>query len=306
MKRSKSYWESLKLLRENFLNPQIGNQYWKSYEDLALYDESFGERIRWKALQVIEELKVRNYPSQVCEEILDWGCGSGIFIDAYLDQFPEHKPTCIYLEDHSEIAVNYALEKLSHKYPHLVFKKGKPSFEKKTLTLISHVLNECSEKAQSILNTIGEHSEAMIWLESGTALNSKNLGAMRERLKRNLKVWAPCPHQERCPMLNREKDWCHNFAKIPQIAFHDAYWEDFSKELGIDRHRLPYTYLALHKATPQSLFERRHIGEARLYKAWAETLICENDGQAHEVRIQKRDQKELFKQLKRNPFPHTF
>jgi hypothetical protein len=301
MKRSKAYWSLLRNLRQRFLEPTPDAPYWSSVEELEAYHESFGERIRWKAWALFEELALRDFRETESSVLLDWGCGTGVFTEAYLDSYPDSPVRRVHLVDHSAMAVEFATGRLSQKFPHIEFRKGFPDFKEKTLTLMSHVLNECSESAKTRIMTICFESHSVLWLESGTAKNSRNLIALRERLRTKFNIVGPCPHTQRCPLLDREADWCHNFASIPNFSFHDSYWQDFSDELQIDRHSLPYSYLALSKSEVSPRPLRRQIGQARTYKAWHTLLSCNPDGSASELTVAKRGEPDLFKRLKKNP-----
>ena len=69
---------TLERLRGRFLAPDTrAGDYWRSEEELALYDSTFGERIGWKWDAVLSELSVRGWQPQG-RRLVDWGCGSGI------------------------------------------------------------------------------------------------------------------------------------------------------------------------------------------------------------------------------------
>jgi ribosomal protein RSM22 (predicted rRNA methylase) len=269
-------------------------------EELQIYDESFGRRIAWKAQQVLSELKNKSYPGDF-KNIVDYGCGTGILTQEYLNIFPIDTSIKIYLVDHSPLASQYAKEKLSKLWPQHEYICEKPSQYENDLILSSHILNELRESDLSFLIRLIENSNAYIGLESGAFLNSKKLAFIREKLKTRFNIWGPCPHNLTCPLLNSTQDWCHNFAQIPQEAFHSSYWEEFSQKLKIDRHRLPYSYLALHKTVEAPRTQARVLGEARIYKAWAKVWLCKKEGDASEVTIEKRTNPSLFKQLKKHP-----
>jgi len=71
-------WKALERLRGAFLDDTAGVQdYWRSERDLESYDQTFGQRIRWKWDYVLKELKGRGWlPPR--GEVVDWGCGSGV------------------------------------------------------------------------------------------------------------------------------------------------------------------------------------------------------------------------------------
>jgi hypothetical protein len=67
----------LRVLRERFLNRTAGAEdYWRTAEDLALYDATFADRIGWKWDAVLRELTLRGWAPR-SRHVLDWGCGTG-------------------------------------------------------------------------------------------------------------------------------------------------------------------------------------------------------------------------------------
>ena len=104
-----------------------------------------------------------------------------------------------------------------------------------------------------------------------------------------------------------QRHWCHFFAPIPPLAFQDARWTEFSRQLEIDLRSLPYSYLALER--PQSepsipLGYSRVIGEPREFKGYTKVLSCQADG-VTEFMLQKRDDPVLFRTLRDARQPQT-
>src|ERR1051325_1870681 len=68
----------LRRLREGFLAGTADRcDYWKSEDELALYDATFGERIGWKWDAVLAELAAKDWRPR-SQRVFDWGCGSGV------------------------------------------------------------------------------------------------------------------------------------------------------------------------------------------------------------------------------------
>src|SRR6266567_513207 len=75
---TKAELATLAALRTRFLDgSNAGGGYWRSEQELALYDASFGERIGWKWDTVIAELRERRWQPRA-KHVVDWGCGSGV------------------------------------------------------------------------------------------------------------------------------------------------------------------------------------------------------------------------------------
>jgi hypothetical protein len=96
--------------------------------------------------------------------------------------------------------------------------------------------------------------------------------------------------------------WCHFFARPPAAAFQSQLWADAKKHLGIDLRSLPTSFLCLKRKenfdiTSVSLDTAAvMIGRPRIYKGYLKYLECSVAGLS-EARLQKRDNKKLFKQL---------
>src|SRR4030095_12485774 len=80
--------------------------------------------------------------------------------------------------------------------------------------------------------------------------DSRRLGEIRAELlaaNERMRVVSPCTHSAKCPLLTPEnaKHWCHRFAQAPAEVSRDARWDEWSRELGIDRRSLPYSHFVL-------------------------------------------------------------
>jgi hypothetical protein len=273
-------WPALDRLRETFLTGARGD-YWRSRSDLENYDFTFGQRIAWKWNAVLAELQRLGW-TPPAGAVLDWGCGSGIAGRLVRDFFGLRT---LRVHDRSKLAIDYAIEAGNAELWH---------DEPPGVLVLSHVLNEIREIPAAI-----ERADAVLWVEPGTHADSRALIKMRERLLEKFHVVAPCTHQAECGMLVPENDrhWCHFFAEPPVGIMADPNWVRFAQRAGIDLRSLPYSYLVLDRKTPAAGGERV-IGEPRLYRGYAKMLSCRSDG-VREVTIQKRDDPELFRRLKK-------
>jgi ribosomal protein RSM22 (predicted rRNA methylase) len=172
-----------------------------------------------------------------------------------------------------------------------------------SLLLVSHVLNETDDSAARHLVAAARRASEIIWLEAGTHADSRRLISVREELRGDFDIIAPCTHAARCGMLAPENaaHWCHHFATVPSEASRDARWAQFGRELGIDMRSLPYSFLVLVRrgahAEKESGFSRI-IGRPRDEKGHFNVLSCSETG-VEELMAQKRDVPELSKQLRK-------
>src|SRR3954466_15024144 len=108
-------FSTLTALRERFLHSAPGSGgYWRSQEELALYDATFGERIGWKWDAVLRELGVRGW-SPRSRVLVDWGCGSGVAGRRVLRAWPAHFERVV-LHDSSGVAREFARDQMEREF----------------------------------------------------------------------------------------------------------------------------------------------------------------------------------------------
>ncbi len=287
-------WRALHRLRATFLDGTAGQRdYWQRESDLASYDQTFAQRIGWKWDYVLNELKRRGW-SPPPGEVLDFGCGTGIASRKFLQHFGTTGVTRLSLCDRSPLAMQFAARRVREEFPDLDLWLEPAMHGPVATLLISHVL---TESGPPNLN-----AACVLWVEPGTYEASRQLIAVRENVRSEFNVVAPCPHQTGCGMLTtgNERHWCHQFAASPAAAFTDGDWAQFAKLAGIDLRSLPVSYLVLDKRPPPVLpaGATRAIGRPRVYKAHALVLRCGPDG-VRDCRLTKREAPEEFRRLKK-------
>jgi len=300
-------WKGLERLRAAFLDGTAGAEdYWRTETDLESYDETFGQRIRWKWDYVLNELKRRGWsPPAIAEEVIDWGCGSGIATRALLEHFGSDSSATFYFWDRSPMAMEYAAHKAREVLPDIKVWLERPPERMSGALLISHVLTELADTQLDELLGLAAHATAVIWVEPGTYNASRKLIDVRERLRNAFHMVSPCTHQAACGMLTpeNERHWCHHFAPSPPEVFMDGNWARFAKIAGVDLRSLPLSYLVLDKRPVPETAEVRVIGRPRVYKAHALLLGCDATG-VREYRQTKREQPEEFRRLKKAKIPN--
>jgi len=300
-------WKILDRLRDGFLSGSAAKgAYWQSAADLANYDFTYGERIGWKWDAVLAELRARGWtpPDGL---LLDWGCGSGIAGRRVLGAFGHNHFSGLRVWDHSPLARDFAREAACTEFPDLKAAQYAPG-EPIGLLVLSHVLNELSAEARDELNSLIENASAVLWVEPGTHEVSRQLAALRDRFRHEFEIVAPCTHSNNCPLFTAENErhWCHFFAPAPAGIYADSNWVRFGQQAGVDLRSLPYSYLVLEKknlrSAPATLppGAGRIIGRARVHKAHADLLACDNTG-LNDLKFFKRTNASLHKQLDRKP-----
>ena len=307
-------WSVLDRLRETFLAGKTGgSSYWNSFEDLANYDLTYAQRIGWKWDAVLRELQQRGW-SPPPGPLLDWGCGSGIAGRCVLDAIGAASFEKFCVLDHSALAMHFAAGRAERMFPNLPVELT--SLDDATTSsvgtlVISHVLNELDEAGGRALRQVIDRAHAVLWVEPGTHADSRALIAMREALREQFHVIAPCTHQSACGLLAGEnaRHWCHHFASPPAGIMADSNWVRFAQRAGIDLRSLPYSFLVLeHRGLREPVQGSspagwsRVLGEPRVYKGFAKVLSCHSDG-VRELELQKRDAPEIFKAMKHDKAP---
>ncbi len=304
-------------LRQRFLDaPAEGGDYWESPELLAAYDATFGERIGWKWDAVLAELAARRWAPPAGSVVLDWGCGSGIAGRRVIAAFGADHFSRLVVHDRSALARRFALDRAREEFPALATDQapdwGDAAPAEPFTLVISHVLNELPPAESAALVSLVRRAAAVLWVEPGSGDVARTLVALREDLRNDFAVVAPCTHQKSCGLLapDNARHWCHHFAHPPVVAFTDAAWSEFSRTLGIDLRSLPYSFLVLDKraaaAPPPPEGWSRILGDPREYKGHFKVLACEAAGVSEHM-LQKRDDKAFFKTLRRGvPQPPLF
>ncbi len=304
MNLSAADWKSLQRLRETFLraDPAARDDYWRSERELEIYDQTFGQRIRWKWDYVLRELKRRGWTPPRAD-VCDWGCGSGIAGRAFLEHFGATEIQSLQLCDRSALAMRYALARAQAEFPKTPAQMS-ARFSSGAVLLISHVITELAEQQLANLTQLARKAAAVLWVEPGAFEASRALIAVREKLRETMSVIAPCTHQAACGMLatGNERHWCHHFAPSPPEVFTDGDWAKFANIAGIDLRSLPLSFLVMDRREPSMLpaDAMRIIGRPRIYKAHAQVFGCDASG-VHDRKLTKRSVPEVFHHLRDEP-----
>ncbi|MEI7730800.1 MAG: small ribosomal subunit Rsm22 family protein [Verrucomicrobiota bacterium] len=299
-------WKALERLRSAFLNHTAGAaDYWMDERDLASYDQTFAQRIGWKWDHVLAELPRLGWTPPP-GGVLDWGCGSGIAGRAFLDHFGTQGISELCLYDRSPLAVQYAARRAREKYPGLEVTLGTGGTSPHGTLLVSHVLNELAPEQAVRLLQIASSFAAMIWIEPGTYEASAALVGVRERLRTQFQIVAPCTHSGACGLLDpaNARHWCHHFASPPPEVYTGGPWAKFANLVGIDLSSLPLSYLVLDQrpAPAWPAGATRLLGTPRVSKHEALVFLCRAAGLG-DCTVSKRALPEAYRQIKKGRAP---
>jgi ribosomal protein RSM22 (predicted rRNA methylase) len=88
---------------------------------------------------------------------------------------------------------------------------------------------------------------AVIVVEPALRTTARDLAALRERLlAAGLVLFAPCPHAAACPLLARERDWCH---EARRAAFSPRL-QELARSTGLRQAEVRFAYLTLRRGGP--------------------------------------------------------
>lgn len=294
-------WRLLEELRERFLAARPAPAYWRSERMLELYDATFGRRIAWKWRAVLAEW-LRRAPPVPPGAVVDWGCGTGIAGREFWRNAKPAAESWLHLFDRSTLAEVFAARLAHDLQPQPRVVRGPVAEDlRPAVLLVSHVLNELDGGGLEQLLSLARRSSSVIWVEPGERAASRRLGLVREALRGEFEVLAPCTHGAACGALalGQERQWCHAFAAPDEEVHRSAVWREFAHQLGIDLRALPYSYLALSRsATGARPGAVRVLGRPRIQKGRALLDACDEHG-LRQVQFLERQSKAAFRALER-------
>lgn len=302
-------WNRLRGLRATFLDGVAGgSDYWSDEALLADYDATFGARIRWKWDFVLEELVGRGW-TPPAGDVVDWACGAAAASRSFAAAFSAPRAglvSRVRLVDRSPLATGFAMARLREEHPDLEVASERECGEPAGTLLVSHVLTELSPSARREPIERARRADAVLWVEPGTPAASRALLEVREALRGELHLIAPCTHSGACGLSapHRERDWCHQFAPPPREAFASAHWARVGRELAIDLRSLPVSFLVLDRRppAPQLASATRLVGRPRAQKGRALLLGCDASGVRERI-VRKRAAPELHRACSRDEVP---
>ena len=113
--------------------------------------------------------------------------------------------------------------------------------------------------------------DALIILEPSTRDDARRLQRERPKLmEAGFSLWAPCPHQEDCPLLVSERDWCHDRVHFEAPAWFTA----IEKILPIKNKTLSFSYLAARKTKSPVQGVSRLVGDTLDEKGKSRQALC--------------------------------
>jgi ribosomal protein RSM22 (predicted rRNA methylase) len=212
------------------------------------------------------------------DEIVDFGCGMGSALHAFLDLAPDFQAVrgLDVSSESLELCRALCASKRTQNLLdlHLVGAgQTKRGFERNAsarLFLASYVYTELEELPHGALE-----SEAIAIVEPSTQADGRRLMKLRQKLiDSGYQIWAPCTHMDACPLLiHSEKDWCHD--RIHWDA--PSWFSEMEKHLPMKNRTLTFSYLLARKTTlpPAALAKlARLTGDTLIEKGKNRQSVC--------------------------------
>lgn len=200
--------------------------------------------------------------------IVDFGSGIGA---GHLPWILANPKTQISIIERSSTAIDLnqkILQKLSLSKAQTIAERD-ISYSQKFTALFSYSLTE--------LETLPEwayQAENLILIEPSTRDDGRKLLEMRESLiKKGFSIWAPCPHQQDCPLLTKSKtDWCHDRIHLQM----PTWFLEIEKNLPIKNRTITFSYLLASKTPAPNTNQWRLVGDRLDEKGKSRQLVCRN------------------------------
>ncbi len=135
-----------------------------------------------------------------------------------------------------------------------------------SLLIASYVFTELKDIPREWLEY-----EALIIIEPSTKSDARRLQSERPKLiAAGFELWAPCPHQQDCPLLVSDRDWCHD-----RVHFEQPKWfTEIEKHLPIKNKTLAFSYLAARKQQSPVQGLARLVGDTLDEKGKSRQALC--------------------------------
>ncbi|MBI5346185.1 MAG: hypothetical protein HZB76_03485 [Chlamydiae bacterium] len=226
------------------------------------------------------------YQTTRIKKLLDLGSGPGTSIWAAFSNFLSLEKLTLVEQDPFFLSLSKDLS-IEHPDKNKVTWTSKDlrkisDFNEFDLILLSYVMNELSheEIKHLIEKWVKSTSELLVIIEPGTKFGFENIRAIRSQLiKNNMKIVAPCPHEEKCPM--QENDWCHFYKRLERSKIHRYLKE---ADLGFEDEKFSYLIASKHK---EKEYLARILRRPIIHKGHVQLTLCTKDGLKNEIISQK-------------------
>ena len=224
--------------------------------------------------------------------LLDVGAGPGTASFAAAAAFPSL--TSFTLLDDNDALRTLALE-LAHghgRQEQTDYRKGDAvtllaNVDPADLVIASYVVGELNERARSKLADLAWHKtrDTLVIVEPSTPAGYQRILALRDQLiAYGAHVAAPCPHQEKCPLV--APDWCHFAQRLPRLRAHKQV-----KGVDVPFEDEKFSYLALTRQLQAHRPAARVLTPPHVGKMGVTAKFCSADGTSRLATVPRRDKR---------------
>jgi ribosomal protein RSM22 (predicted rRNA methylase) len=186
--------------------------------------------------------------------MLDMGAGPGTSTLAGVHVFPSIQSVTLSepnapLRQIGKVIFGQAIPTLAvdwHDYNLTAIERHK-NIQNHAVIVLSYVLNEAGVH-QDCLNYLWQHcDDYMIVIEPGTPTGADVIQQVRNwAVNNHIHILAPCPHANKCPMIEQTSQWCHFSVRAERSKLH-KYLK--GGEAGFEDEKFSYIILSKHNKT---------------------------------------------------------
>ncbi len=283
------------------VNPHSHDDYWKDPGHHAAYLAYFNVLNYVRSRSAMAEVRKTRFLLDA-RRVMDWGCGAGAASMALATECSAILPAIkITGTDRSSVAIREYAKWLKFmnvdvntnlgdlKLSDALKAESQSSY---TDTLIfSYVLNELDAHESHVggmprgqetghagqaygYPKIPDHVQRLIIIEPSTNQAGRKLMLYRDKMiEQGWFAWAPCTHQEFCPLYNQSgKDWCHH-----RVHWTKPEWfQNLEQFLPMRNDTLTLSYLLLARQKPLTDLTglSRVVGDAQAERGKTRQMIC--------------------------------
>ncbi|MBF2055433.1 MAG: hypothetical protein IGS03_18445 [Candidatus Sericytochromatia bacterium] len=150
------------------------------------------------------------------------------------------------------------------------------------LACLSYVLNELPQQDwPQLFDKLASRHRLLVFVEPGTPQGFEHLRQVRNVfLQTGWQVWAPCPHQQACPIT--APDWCHFAQRLARSPLHRQL-----KGAVKGHEDEKFAYLILGQTPVPQAAEARILRHPLHHKGHLRLQLCTPDGLQSAVRSKK-------------------
>lgn len=202
-------------------------------------------------------------------QVIDFGAGLGAgFLNLNKSLKPKKSYAIELASEPEQILKSLELDNFAVEWVR-DYSKISPTNRQKSLVCFSYSLTELKQ----LPDWCFDH-EALMIVEPATREDGRKLLQTRDQLiKKGYSIWAPCTHQENCPLLTESKtDWCHDRVHLQM----PEWFLEIEQHLPIKNSTVTMSYLLARKSPPPPTNKVRITGDLLKEKGKDRQLICRN------------------------------